>query len=113
MARLRIEPVRALKDNYVYLLIDEELGAAAAVDPGEAAPVDAALARLGVRLAQVWNTHHHFDHVGGNAELAARHAPIEIFTSTGDRARIPGATRGLADGETFTWAGETVTALHI
>ncbi len=115
MARLGIHPVRALKDNYVYVVVDEDQAAAAVVDPGEAAPVEAELARLGVELRQIWCTHHHYDHVGGIAELVARRASVEVLASAYEleHGRVPGQTRGLGDGETFTWAGQTVTALHI
>ncbi len=108
-----IHRLRALKDNYVYLLVDEEARAAAVVDPGEAAPVEAALARLGVRLAQIWNTHHHWDHTGANEALAAAHGPLEVLASTHDRGRVPGQTRGLDDGERFVWAGVEVEAMLI
>jgi len=112
---MRIEVTRALKDNYVYLVIDEAAGTAAVVDPGEVAPVEEALARHGVALAQIWCTHHHWDHTGANAELAAAHPGIQVLGSGYDQehGRVPAQTRALADGETFAWAGETVTALHI
>jgi hydroxyacylglutathione hydrolase len=113
MARLSVHPVRALKDNYVYLVVDEEERVAAAVDPGEAAPVEAALAQLGVALREIWCTHHHWDHTGANEELAARHGPLEIAASDPDWGRVPGQTRRLSDGARFAWAGEEVEALLI
>jgi hydroxyacylglutathione hydrolase len=106
-----IHRLRALKDNYVYLVVDGD--AVAVVDPGEAAPVEAALARLGLRLAQIWNTHHHFDHTGGNEDLLARHGPLEVCASAHDRGRVPGQTRGLADGERFTLGRVEVETLAI
>jgi hydroxyacylglutathione hydrolase len=113
MSRLAVHPVRALKDNYVYLLVDEERRAAVAVDPGEPGPVNEELVRLGVTLAAIWNTHHHWDHTGGNQELARRHGGIEIVASEPDRGRVPGQTRGVADGERWSWAGEEVEAMLI
>jgi hydroxyacylglutathione hydrolase len=112
MARLSVHPVRALKDNYAYLVADEERRAAAVVDPSEAAPVEAALARLGLTLEQIWNTHHHHDHVGGNLELAARWK-VEVLASDPDWGRVPGQTRRLRDGERFAWAGAEVEAMLI
>src|SRR6186713_1150307 len=106
MTRLAVHPVRALKDNYVYLLVDEELGTAVAVDPGEAAPVAAAVEKLGVRLAGIWNTHHHWDHVGANLELAQ--GGLEVVASDPDWGRVPGQTRRVVDGERWRWAGEDV-----
>ena len=113
MARLRIHRLRALKDNYVYLLEDEKERKAAVIDPGEAAPVEAALGRLDLQLAQIWNTHHHWDHTGGNEPLARAHAPVEVIASAHDFGRIPAQTRRLADGDRFEWAGETVEAMMI
>ena len=70
------------------------------VDPSESAPVEAALRREGVALRAIWNTHHHLDHVGGNAALAAAHPGTAIVASVFDRegGRVPGQTAGLADG---------------
>ena len=111
MFRGEIHGVRALKDNYVWLIVDRERGEAAAVDPSEAAPVREALARLGVRLAEIWNTHHHPDHVGGNRALAA--PVVRASRYDGDHGRVPGQTVRLADGDTFAFAGHTFRALEI
>ncbi len=113
MARSSIHRVRALKDNYVYIVADEKERKAAVIDPGEAAPVELALRRLDLRLAQIWNTHHHWDHTGANEELAHAHGPIEIVASEPDFGRVPGQTKRLEDGDRFEWAGETVEAMLI
>ena len=60
-----ILPVPAFADNYIWLLLDRERRRAAVVDPGDAAPVAAALDAAGLELAVVLITHHHPDHVGG------------------------------------------------
>src|SRR5260221_10486717 len=109
--RVTIHRLRALKDNYVYLVVDELERTAAAVDPGEAAPVEQALDELGVRRTKIWNTHHHWDHTGGNEELARRHAPGEVLASANDAGRVPAQTRKLVDGERFAWAGAEVEAM--
>src|SRR5262249_1450076 len=72
-----------------------------------------ALARLGVKLTHIFNTHHHWDHTGANAELAERHGPIEVFAFESDFGRVPAQTRKLADGARFTFAGADFQALHI
>lgn len=60
----------AFADNYIWMLHD---GArAVVVDPGDAAPVHAALDRLGLKLAAILVTHHHADHVGGVQSLRPR-----------------------------------------
>ncbi|MBK6853820.1 MAG: hydroxyacylglutathione hydrolase [Burkholderiales bacterium] len=65
----------AFADNYIWMLHDGRQ--ALVVDPGEAAPVMAALAAEGLTLAGILVTHHHGDHVGGIAELLGAHpAPV-------------------------------------
>lgn len=98
---MRIVPVPCLSDNYAYLVIDDTTHRAAIVDPSEAAPVLAAVARENVTLAAVWATHHHADHVGGVPDLAAAVPGIEVVCSAHDLAagRVKGATRGVDDGD--------------
>jgi hydroxyacylglutathione hydrolase len=114
-AAVSVHPVRALKDNYAYVIVDESTRRAAVVDPSEAAPVEAELARLGVTLVAIWNTHHHWDHVGGNEELIARHGVGEVVGSAYDREqkRIAGQTRGVAPDEAFRFGDLAVETLSI
>src|SRR5271154_1745619 len=89
MSSLEIDLVPCLKDNYAYLLRDAASGAVGVVDPSEAAPVEAALAARGLRLTHILNTHHHWDHTGGN--LALKEATgASIVGPAPDRDRIPG-----------------------
>ncbi len=72
-----VEPVTALADNYIWLGRADDGRQALAVDPGEAAPVQAWLEAQQASLAAILLTHHHGDHTGGAAELARRHqAPV-------------------------------------
>ncbi|MFT4519478.1 MAG: hydroxyacylglutathione hydrolase [Halioglobus sp.] len=73
---LNIQPIAAFSDNYIWLISDESSRQAFVVDPGDAAPVEAVLSKLGLDLAGILITHHHFDHVGGVADLRAAHSPI-------------------------------------
>jgi len=95
---MRIVSVPCLKDNFAYLVIDED-GLCAVVDPGEAAPVEAALVRENAKLVAVWATHHHPDHVGGVAELVARRPGLEVAIGVKDAPRTPSVTRALEDGD--------------
>ena len=68
---LEIQLVPCLKDHYAYLLHEPASGETAAVDPSEAEPVLKAAAARGWRLSHILNTHHHWDHTGGNLALKA------------------------------------------
>ena len=69
---LAIQAIPCLSDNYAWLLRDEASGAVALCDPGEAAPVIAALDAAGGRCDLILLTHHHGDHVGGTPALRER-----------------------------------------
>lgn len=85
---IRILPVPCLQDNYAYLVTD---GATTLViDPSEAAPVQRELLKQGLRLDAIVNTHHHWDHVGGNEGLKKSYG-CQVFVPRGDASRIPGA----------------------
>ena len=66
---LDIVAVPAFSDNYLWLVHDAASGETAVVDPGDAAPVLAEAERRGWRIDQVWNTHWHPDHTGGNLAI--------------------------------------------
>lgn len=91
---MSISALPAFSDNYIWLL--RRADRAAVVDPGDAAPVQAALAREHLRLDAILITHHHADHVGGLAALAGSGAPV--YGPRAELARIGGITRPLDDG---------------
>ena len=97
---LAIHAVPAFKDNYIWIL--ESGGNAVAVDPGDAAPVEAFLASRGLRLTAVLATHHHADHVGGLPALAARWA----CPTFGPRREVDAQlTQRLEEGDRFDVPG--------
>jgi hydroxyacylglutathione hydrolase len=93
---LDIVAVPAFSDNYLWLVHDEASGETAVVDPGDATPVLAAAEKRGWSISQVWNTHWHPDHTGGN---------IVIKDATGARIsgpageNIPGRDVALSEGD--------------
>jgi hydroxyacylglutathione hydrolase len=90
-----IVPVPAFSDNYIWLVHDEESGETAVVDPGDAAPVLAEAERRGWRLDQVWNTHWHPDHTGGNLAIKAATGATVSGPAT---ENIPGRDVELCEG---------------
>ncbi|MGR8933024.1 MAG: hydroxyacylglutathione hydrolase [Gammaproteobacteria bacterium] len=95
---LEILQIPALSDNYIYLVHDADTGATAAVDPACSEPVLEALTHKGWRLDYILNTHHHWDHVGGNAVLKQA-TGCKIAASHIDRERIPDLDISLNDGD--------------
>jgi hydroxyacylglutathione hydrolase len=110
---MRVVPVPCLSDNFAYLIHAEGSRRAAVVDPSEAAPVLAALEREGLELGAILNTHHHFDHVGGNEELRAKYPDVAVFGHASDRGRIPAQTEFLEEGNEIEVVGLRFSILHI
>lgn len=98
--------IPVLSDNYVWLAHDPLSKETAVVDPAVAAPVLAAAAERGWTITQIWNTHWHPDHTGGNAEIkGAVEAAGGTCTITGPAAeaeRIPTLDRMVGAGDTVT-----------
>jgi len=108
---LEILPLPVLTDNYIYLIHDPVSQDTAAVDPAEAPPVLKALADRGWKLTSIWNTHHHWDHVGGNLDLQQR-TGCQVIAPLADRHRIPGIDRGVAEGDIVTLGAHRAQVLY-
>jgi hydroxyacylglutathione hydrolase len=134
---MEIVAVPAFSDNYLWLVHDEASGESAVVDPGDAAPVLTEAKRRGWQITQVWNTHWHRDHTGGNlAVKEATGAPIygperedipgrDVALREGDEVRlgnhvgrvieVPGHTLGhialIFDRERVAFVGDTLFAM--
>ena len=104
MDKLRLLPVPAFSDNYIWLLADAA-GHTLIVDPGEAAPVRAALLREGLVPSAILLTHHHPDHIGGVAELLQE---FQVPVYAPDDERIPHVTTTVRDGERLSLAAPQI-----
>ena len=100
LVMLEVYQFACLQDNYGFLVHDPDTGATAAVDTPEVAPINQALAEKGWRLTHILNTHHHFDHAGGNEELKAQW-DCQVVGAAADAQRIPGIDVTVADGDTL------------
>ena len=94
MNNVSVVPIPAFKDNYIWLIRNQRY--AAVVDPGDASPVLNYLRREKLELAAILNTHHHADHVGGNAGLL-REFPVPVYGPRNES--IPNVTHPLAEGD--------------
>lgn len=108
---LEIVRVPVLSDNYAWLIHDDASGETVAVDPGEAAPVQAAAAQRGWRIDQVWTTHWHPDHVGGNEAL--RTAGARITGPAREAAKIPTLDAAVDEGDVVHIGGAVAQVLHV
>jgi hydroxyacylglutathione hydrolase len=107
---LTIQPIPAFDDNYIWLLYDQQTREAFVVDPGDAAPVVAALQELQLDLTGILITHHHFDHVGGLKQLKDRYDPV-VF---GPRnPAIDGLTQTLQAGDNIEALGQSFDVLEV
>jgi hydroxyacylglutathione hydrolase len=99
---LEVSPLRAFSDNYLWLIrAPDDRRGAVVVDPGDAQPVEDALARDGLALRAILVTHHHADHVGGVQALAAKfRAPV--FGPS--RERLPCDVQPIDDGDVVSLA---------
>ncbi|MBC7104034.1 MAG: hydroxyacylglutathione hydrolase [Parvibaculum sp.] len=98
MAKLEIHQFPCLNDNYGYLVHEPVSGATAAIDTPEVKPILAALKEKGWMLTHILNTHHHFDHAGGNAELKEKTGCV-VIGPKGEKDLIPGIDRAVGEGD--------------
>ena len=103
---MRIEIIKCLQDNYSYLLIDDTKNIGCVVDPGEAAPIIKYVESNNIELKYILNTHHHYDHVGGNLELKKRYNS-KIVGFKDDKDRIPEIDVLVEDNQ--KWKGENLS----
>ena len=109
---MKIKIIPCLKDNYSYLIIDEENNIACVVDPSEADPIIKYLENTQIKLKFILNTHHHYDHVGGNQKLKEKYG-ASIVGYEGDKERIPGIDILVNDQQTWIYKNFEAKIIHI
>lgn len=112
MATLEVHQFPCLSDNYGYLIHDPDTGLTATIDTPEVAPINAALEATGWSLTHILNTHHHFDHAGGNLELKEKWG-CTIVGSRDDAERIPGIDIQVGDGDTWQFGNHEVQVFDV
>ena len=100
-SHLEIVRIPVLSDNYVWLAHEPESGETTVVDPAVAEPVLEEAGRRGWRIGQIWNTHWHPDHTGGNAAIKEATGAF-VTAPAAESARIPTMDRGVGEGDRVT-----------
>ena len=109
---MNIKIIKCLKDNYSYIIIDEKLNTACVVDPSEPQPIINYIDKNKINLKFILNTHHHFDHVGGNKELKKKYN-AKVVGYEGDKKRIPEIDIFLKDNEIWKNQNFKAKIFHI
>ena len=109
---MQIITIPCLNDNYAYVIYDNISKNVAVVDPSEALPIINFLNKKNLKLNYILNTHHHFDHIGGNTELKKIYN-AKIIAYEGDKNRIPEIDVFVNDGEIWKFGSSKVKILHI
>ena len=109
---MKIQVIPCLQDNYAYIIIDEANKTACVIDPSESEPVINFLEKNNIKLKFILNTHHHYDHVGGNKELKKKYA-AKIIGYKGDKDRIPGIDFLVDDQDNWKQENFEAKIIHI
>ncbi len=109
---VEIVRIPALSDNYIWLVHDAASGATAVVDPAEAQPVLDAAAARGWTISQIWNTHWHPDHTGGNAALKAATGAL-VTGPAAEAARIPTLDRQVREGDRLSLGAVEAVVMEV
>ena len=115
---IRIQPVSAFKDNYIWVLINTNNGQAIVIDPGEAAPVIDYLNTHNLEPIAIWITHRHHDHMGGVAELQESYPMIHVVAHSehpvdADQVIKDGSTVNAWGRTAQVWGTEGHTENHV
>ena len=109
---MKIEIIKCLHDNYAYILIDETTSLSIVIDPSESKPIIDYVEKNKLNLKFILNTHHHFDHVGGNKELKKKYN-LKVIGFEGDKNRIPEIDIALSDKEIWRSKNFETKIYHI
>jgi len=112
MSDLIVHQFPCLSDNYGYLLHSQKTGETAAIDTPEVEPILKALDEKGWRLTHILNTHHHFDHAGGNRDIKTR-TGCTVIGPCDEADKIPGIDRAVGDGDTVAFGDGVAQVLGV
>ena len=107
-----IEIIKCLQDNYSYLIIDPTNYNACVIDPSDANPIINFVESNNIKLKYILNTHHHYDHVGGNLVLKKKYNS-SIVGYKADKERIPGIDELVEDNQIWKKNNFEAQILHV
>ena len=108
---IEIITIKALSDNYIWLLRNHSKKLTAVVDPAEAEPVEEILLKNNWELNQIINTHHHYDHTNGNLKLKEKYSAVLIAPKL-EQDKIQNIDHSVEDGDTIDIAGLPAKIIH-
>ena len=109
---MKVKIIKCLKDNYSYLIIDEKNNSSCVVDPSESKPIEDFIKKNKIELKFILNTHHHYDHIGGNKALKKKYN-AKVIGFEGDKNRIPEIDICLKDKELWKNNNFELKIFHI
>jgi hydroxyacylglutathione hydrolase len=109
---LEVVRIPVLSDNYIWLMHDADSGETVVIDPAVADPVLEAAKERGWTITQIWNTHWHPDHIGGNAAIKVATGCL-ITAPAAEAAKIPTLDRTVAEGDSVTIGAHSATVLEV
>ena len=109
---MEVKIIPCLDDNYSYIIFNKNERIACVIDPGEAEPIIKSIKELNLDLRYILNTHHHYDHIGGNKELKKKFN-LKIIGYKGDQKRIPDIDILVEDGQTWSKDNFEIKIYHI
>lgn len=107
---LEVHQFACLSDNYGFLLHDPASGETACIDTPDAETCLAEAATRGWRITQIWNTHWHPDHAGGNAVIKAA-TGCTVTAPAVDAPKIAAVDRTVGNGDALAigdWAARVI-----
>lgn len=105
-----IHIIPILRDNYCFLLEGADRQCLI-IDPGQVTPVESHLKLHGLTPVAILNTHHHADHIAGNAELKQKFS-IPVIGPKAEQGKIPAIDKGVAEGDWFEEAGIRLSVIE-
>jgi hydroxyacylglutathione hydrolase len=109
---IEIHQFPCLNDNYGYLVHEPGSGQTTAIDTPDAAVYLAEAEKMGWQISEIWNTHWHPDHAGGNLRIKEA-TGCRIIGPAGEAAKIPGIDRAVKGGDTVELGGATAMVIDV